>query len=61
MQELHDQIRPQLEANGTRTLRGPHLTALIEDWFAGRAHQVAAASVPDNPPPGNDEAPREAA
>ena len=33
MKDLHARIRPQLLANGTRILRGPHLTALIEDWF----------------------------
>jgi fatty acid desaturase len=57
MGELHDKIRPQLEANGTRVLRGPHLTALIEDWLAGRSRKVAADSVPAR----HDEAPREAA
>lgn len=33
MPELHEQLRPRLEASGTRILRGPHLTALIEDYF----------------------------
>jgi fatty acid desaturase len=33
MQELHEEIRPELLANGTRMLRGPHLTSLIEDWW----------------------------
>ena len=45
MKELHQEIRPQLEANGTRVLRGPHLTGLIEDYFAGRA--VAATPAPE--------------
>ena len=58
MRELHRDIQPQLEANGTRTLRGPHLTALIEDWLAGRIQKVAADSVPA---PQDDQAPREAA
>jgi len=42
MQELHERLRPQLEANRTRTLRGPHLTAFLEDWLAGRAGKAAA-------------------
>jgi fatty acid desaturase len=46
MRQLHEQIKPQLEANGTRVVRGPHLTAMIEDWLAGRADKVAADSVP---------------
>jgi fatty acid desaturase len=36
MKALHQRIRPQLLANGTRMLRGPHLTGLIEDWFIRR-------------------------
>jgi fatty acid desaturase len=58
MRDLHQQIRPQLVANGTRVLRGPHLTALIEDWLAGRARKVAADSIPHV---ANNEAPRAAA
>ena len=46
MHELHEKIRPQLEAHGTRMLRGPHLTAFIEDWWSGRSRKVAADSVP---------------
>ncbi len=57
MAHLHEQIRPQLQSNGTRTLRGPHLTALFEDWLAGRRRRVAEESVPAPSP----EAPREAA
>jgi fatty acid desaturase len=30
IKELHSELRPQLEANDTRILRGPHLTAHIE-------------------------------
>jgi fatty acid desaturase len=41
MKVLHEEIRPQLEANHTRTLRGPHLTALIEDFFTRRPPQPA--------------------
>jgi fatty acid desaturase len=36
MKELREKIRPQMEANGTRVLRGPHMTALIEDLLTGR-------------------------
>ena len=31
MGDLHHQIRPQLAANRTRVLRGPHMTGLMED------------------------------
>jgi hypothetical protein len=41
MVELHHRIEPQLKANGTRVLVGPHITGLIEDWLVGR--QVAEA------------------
>src|SRR5262249_6281765 len=43
MRELHERIKPQLIANRTRTLRGPHLTALLEDWLAGRKRPTATA------------------
>jgi fatty acid desaturase len=33
MKELHEQLRPQMVANQTRTLQGPHLTAFVEDWW----------------------------
>jgi len=61
MGELHQEIRPQLQSNGTRTLRGPHLTALVEDWLAGRVEQVATDSVPAANPPPMPETPRQAA
>jgi fatty acid desaturase len=35
MPRLHEELKPQLEANHTRTLRGPHITALLEDWWTG--------------------------
>jgi fatty acid desaturase len=50
MQQLHEQIKPQLTANHTRILRGPHITALLEDWWTGRTHFDAAGSVPVQPP-----------
>jgi fatty acid desaturase len=36
MQQLHEQIKDELTANGTRILHGPHLTGFIEDWLLGR-------------------------
>jgi fatty acid desaturase len=35
MHELHEEIRPQLAANRTVKLRGPHLTAFVEYWLQG--------------------------
>lgn len=35
MKELSQRLRPQLEANKTRILRGPHMTGLIEDYLSG--------------------------
>ena len=31
------QLKPQLAANHTRILRGPHFTALVEDWLTHRS------------------------
>src|SRR5262249_38395295 len=39
MRELHERIKPELIANHTRVLRGPHLTAHLEDWLTGRGRQ----------------------
>jgi fatty acid desaturase len=36
MRKLNEQIKDQLAANHTRILRGPHITALIEDWLTGQ-------------------------
>jgi fatty acid desaturase len=41
MRQLHEQLKPQLAANQTRTLRGPHFTALVEDWLNRRANRKA--------------------
>jgi fatty acid desaturase len=43
MSQLHEQLKPQLITNGTRTLRGPHLTALFEDWLSGQKQQKSPA------------------
>jgi fatty acid desaturase len=44
MKELHRQIKPQLEANHTRILRGPHITALIEDWIVDKRDRRTSES-----------------
>jgi len=36
MKRLHHEIQPQMAVNQTRTLRGPHITALVEDFLARR-------------------------
>jgi fatty acid desaturase len=45
MSHLHDQLKHRLDANGTRILRGPHITALIEDWWLGRKPSAPPAPV----------------
>jgi fatty acid desaturase len=42
MHQLHEQIKPQLDANGTRTLCGPHMTAFLEDWLKGLSQRPKA-------------------
>jgi fatty acid desaturase len=42
--ELHDQLRFQLQVNRTRTLRGPHLTAFLEDWLTARPVEKRSAA-----------------
>jgi fatty acid desaturase len=37
MKDLHQRIRPQLLANHTRILQGPHITGLIEDYLGRRS------------------------
>jgi fatty acid desaturase len=47
MPELSERLQPELEANGTRILRGPHMTALLEDWLMGRhVHDSEPAQPP---------------
>jgi len=48
MKDLHGKIRDQLTRNHTRTLTGPHLTALLEDFFRQRKPQdnIGAAQRP---------------
>jgi fatty acid desaturase len=45
MHPLHEQIKGRLRANGTRILRGPHITGFIEDWLVGRDPMQKAAPV----------------
>jgi fatty acid desaturase len=50
MPELHARLRPQLEANRTKVLRGPHLTGLIEDYLSARsAARTAGRATPPRP------------
>jgi fatty acid desaturase len=35
MKQLSERIRPYMEANGTRILRGPHMTGLLEEYLNG--------------------------
>jgi fatty acid desaturase len=37
MREVREEIRPQMIANRTRVLRGPHLTIFLEDWWKARS------------------------
>jgi fatty acid desaturase len=36
MKAVHADILPQMIANRTRILRGPHITAFFEEWLVGR-------------------------
>jgi fatty acid desaturase len=39
MKGLSRQIQPQLLANHTRILKGPHITAFLEDWLGAAWHK----------------------
>jgi fatty acid desaturase len=43
---LHERIKDQLARNHTRTLRGPHITALVEYWLTGRSPKAPSAPAP---------------
>jgi fatty acid desaturase len=43
MKLLHKQILPLMAANRTRTLHGPHITALLEDFLARRRRDKATS------------------
>jgi fatty acid desaturase len=43
MHQVHDQIKDKLDAHGTRVLRGPHLTGLLEDWLLSKASAAEPA------------------
>jgi len=51
MPQLHDQLKDKMERNHTRILRGPHMTALIEDWLLGRKPSETPASEPKQQQP----------
>jgi len=36
MKGLHAELKPKLEANGLKVLRGPHLTTHLEELLFGR-------------------------
>jgi fatty acid desaturase len=42
MRDLHHRLRHDLVAQGTRTLKGPHLTALLEDYWTRRSQTAPA-------------------
>jgi fatty acid desaturase len=50
MKELSRRIRPFMEANGTRVLRGPHITGLIEDYLNERRGQQSQTPVGEERP-----------
>jgi fatty acid desaturase len=39
MRRVHQEILSHLRAHGTRVLRGPHITAFLEDWMRPRKEQ----------------------
>jgi fatty acid desaturase len=49
MKDLHQRIQPQMQANGTKVLRGPHLTGLLEDFLCGTQY-AAPAPQPEQQP-----------
>jgi fatty acid desaturase len=44
MPQLHERLKPQLQANGTRIIRGPHITALFEYWLTQDKNPLPAGS-----------------
>jgi fatty acid desaturase len=42
MKQLHEEIRPQLAANHTRVLNGPHISGLFEDWLNDKRSSSSA-------------------
>jgi fatty acid desaturase len=49
MRDVRQEILPQMIANRTRFLRGPHLTVLVEDWL-NRKNAAQSLSHQDNAP-----------
>jgi fatty acid desaturase len=50
MKAVREEILPQMFANRTRFLRGPHLTVLLEDWL--RRTDTPSNSLPQATTPG---------
>jgi fatty acid desaturase len=44
MRQLHEQIRPQMVANRTRVLRGPHLTGFLEDFLNRKSRRKPSST-----------------
>jgi hypothetical protein len=42
MPQVKQEILPQMIANGTPTLRGPHITLFLERWLETRREQRSA-------------------
>jgi hypothetical protein len=42
MKGLHAELKPKLEANGLKVLRGPHLTTHLEELLFGRGKSADA-------------------
>jgi fatty acid desaturase len=46
MNQLREQIWPQMTANHTRILTGPHMTGLFEDWWRRRSSTTSPSREP---------------
>ncbi len=44
MPELHKEIEDELVRNGTRVIKGPHLTALVEYWWKGELKKASGSA-----------------
>jgi fatty acid desaturase len=45
MKQVREEIRSAMIANGTRILRGPHITVFLEDWLTRRRQKAVPAEV----------------
>ena len=46
MDEVRAEILPEMIANETRVLRGPHITGFLEEWLQRRRKPTAAENIP---------------